>query len=380
MIERRLNSFRGVFVPSFEAILGAVLFLVLPLLVSSVGLASIIVIVLLANSVTIATAFSIADTATNLRHIGSGGMYAIAKRSLGLALGGSIGLQLYLAQAISIGFYCAGFAESLASLLEQSQTIKIAYFDNLSFLQQRQIIASVIGLLIFILSVTGSNVVARIQLAIFIILAIASIAILISPLFSPTNGGEPVFTAKPIAPVAPSLGFWVAFAIFFPAVTGIDAGVGMSGLLKNARLSLPRGTFTAIIATLLIYIGCAAIYSYVRPDILYSGSNGVPSVLTIFRDSPLLYSILIVGIITATGSSALGYFITAPRTLQALAQDGLLPSFLLFLGTRLEGKRNRTALGGALYPGYRYGHHLGWRSCFCLTFGGNFILNGLWVG
>ncbi len=108
---KKLGTFGGVFVPSFEAILGAVLFLILPLLVGAVGLWQMLIIVALANTATVATAFSLSDAATNLNNIGAGGMYAISKRSLGAAFGGSIGMQLYVAQAVSIGFYAAGFAE-----------------------------------------------------------------------------------------------------------------------------------------------------------------------------------------------------------------------------------------------------------------------------
>ena len=111
------GTFSGVFVPSFEAILGAVLFLILPMLVGAMGLWNMMIIVILANTATLATAFSIADCTTNLERIGAGGMYAVSKRSLGKAFGGSIGIQLFLAQAASIGFYCIGFADPLQKIL-----------------------------------------------------------------------------------------------------------------------------------------------------------------------------------------------------------------------------------------------------------------------
>ena len=41
-------------------------------------------------------------------------------------------------------------------------------------------------------------------------------------------------------------GFWVLFAIFFPAVTGFTQGVSMSGDLENPGRSLPAGTFAAV--------------------------------------------------------------------------------------------------------------------------------------
>lgn len=59
-------------------------------------------VIVLAHSVTFATSFSLSDCATNLNNIGGGGMYALSKRSLGKAFGGSIGIQLYLAQVACI--------------------------------------------------------------------------------------------------------------------------------------------------------------------------------------------------------------------------------------------------------------------------------------
>ena len=49
------------------------------------------------------------------------------------------------------------------------------------------------------------------------------------------------------------LGFWVIFAIFFPAVTGFTQGVSMSGDLKDAGKSLPLGTFIAVGVSIVVY-------------------------------------------------------------------------------------------------------------------------------
>ena len=113
----KFGTFKGVFVPSTEAILGTVLFLLMPVLIADVGLWAMLGVIVLAHSVTLATSFSIADCATNLNNIGPGGLYALSRRSLGKALGGSIGFQLYIAQAASIGFYSIGFAEPLRNIV-----------------------------------------------------------------------------------------------------------------------------------------------------------------------------------------------------------------------------------------------------------------------
>lgn len=83
----KFGTFKGVFIPSTEAILGTVLFLLMPLLTADVGFIPMISIILLAHTVTVATAFSLSDCATNLNRIEGGGMYALSKRSLGNAMG-----------------------------------------------------------------------------------------------------------------------------------------------------------------------------------------------------------------------------------------------------------------------------------------------------
>ena len=113
---KRFGTFSGVFVPSFEAILGAVLFIILPMLTGVLGFWQMALIIVLANTVTLSTGFSISDCTTNLVKVGAGGMYAISKSSLGKAFGGSIGIQLFIAQAASIGFYCIAFATPLQAI------------------------------------------------------------------------------------------------------------------------------------------------------------------------------------------------------------------------------------------------------------------------
>ncbi len=215
------GTFAGVFVPSFEAILGAVLFLILPMLTGMMGFWRMAVIIIISNTVTIATAFSISDCATNIERIGAGGMYAISRRSPGRAFGGSIGIQLFLAQSASIGFYAIGFSEPLQSILLKIPLID-RYIGGFDILVQKQIIAT-------------------------------------------------------------------AIAAFFPAVTGIDAGVGMSGSLKNPKKSLSSGTFIAIGITFFIYLAVTGIYALIKPELLAVLANGqIPSVVNVFSGIPVI--------------------------------------------------------------------------------------------
>ncbi|MBR9700109.1 amino acid permease, partial [Candidatus Woesearchaeota archaeon] len=93
----KFSTFSGVFVPSVLAILGAVMYLIMPKVLGGVGMIKMLLIILLAHSVTIATAYSLSAIATNIK-VKGGGLYYLISRSLGSEFGGSLGVQLYLAQ------------------------------------------------------------------------------------------------------------------------------------------------------------------------------------------------------------------------------------------------------------------------------------------
>lgn len=100
---QKFGTLSGVFVPSVLAILGAVMYLIVPKVLWGVGLPKMIGIILLAHSITLATAFSISAIATNIS-VRGGGLYYLISRSLGRAFGGSMGIQLYFAQTIQLPF------------------------------------------------------------------------------------------------------------------------------------------------------------------------------------------------------------------------------------------------------------------------------------
>lgn len=113
--------------------------------------------------------------------------------------------------------------------------------------------------------------------------------------------------------------FWVVFAVFFPAVTGVMAGANMSGDLTSPRKSIPKGTISAVILTTLIYMSLIFVASLLAtPDELTSNYN-------LFIDKALYSPVVLAGLLGATLSSALGSFIGAPRILLALAEKGILP-------------------------------------------------------
>ncbi len=341
----KFGTFKGVFIPSTEAILGTVLFLLMPLLTADVGFIPMISIILLAHTVTVATAFSLSDCATNLNRIEGGGMYALSKRSLGNAMGGSIGIQLYLAQAASIGFYSIGFAEPLRALLIPHLQM-FSLFTGTSpeaILLQKQIIATVFYIVFFIIVMIGADFTLKLQSLILVILFLSIATIFTSPAIPMEYQGRKVFSDTfnlfGNRPLTISI-FFLTFTQFFPAVTGISTGVGMSGDLKDPKKSIVKGTFGAILITLVIYIMAAVLFSFINREVLITGyHNKVPYGVILTElfglGKPFPWNLpgffILMGVLFATASSALSVFMTGPRTAQYLAKDGILPGFLTFL-------------------------------------------------
>lgn len=291
----RLGTFLGVFLPCLLTILGVILFVRLGWVAGNLGLAQTWLLVTLATSITLVTGLSVAAIATNMT-VGGGGSYFMISRSLGLEAGAAIGLPLFIGKALGVAFYLVGFAESLRIYLPQASVPAIATASLL---------------VITALALISAKIAARSQMLVFAMIAVSLAGLALG---GPPEGG---LAAPAEAPVP--VGFWVAFAVFFPAVTGIEAGVGLSGDLKNPGRSLPLGTIGAILTSYLIYM--------VVPLLLLTW---VPAPL--LRADPLVMrevmphgALFDIGIWGAALSSALISLLAAPRTLQKLARDGIVP-------------------------------------------------------
>lgn len=298
----RLGTFAGVFTPSILTILGLVLFLRLEYVVGSSGLARALGIILIANLISILTSMSVAAIATNLR-VKRGGDYYLISRTLGFQFGGAIGLVLFCAQSVSVGFYCIGFAEVTAEILQWEGQLAT------------QALAAVAVALLFVPAWLGSDWASRFQYVIMAVMAAALLSFLVGAV---EHGDGALLAANWDAPNHAD-GFWLVFAIFFPAVTGFTQGVSMSGDLRDPGKSIPLGTFLAIGISLVVYIGCAVALAAARPlDLLAADSSAMKSISVL---GPMVDA----GVIAATLSSALASFLGAPRILQALAQDRVFP-------------------------------------------------------
>lgn len=298
---KKLGTFAGVFTPSILTILGIILFMRLGYVVGTAGLGQTLLILLIANSISVLTSISLSAIATNLT-VKGGGDYYLISRTLGLEFGGALGLVLFLAQAVSVGFYCIGFGEVLAGLFGASHIVA-------------QLIALVAIAALFVLAWQGADWATRFQYAVMAILGLALLSFFIGGLL---RWDSQLLASNWSAPEN-GAGFWVLFAVFFPAVTGFTQGVSMSGDLQNPGKSLPLGTFLAVGLSILVYFAAALVFAGNLPqDVLTSDYQSMNRVAFV--------SLLITaGVFAATLSSAMASFLGAPRILQSLASDKIFP-------------------------------------------------------
>jgi amino acid transporter len=292
-----LGTFFGVFVPSILMLFGVIIFLRLGWITGRAGLSTTLIIITFAALIGLTTILSLTAIATNLE-MGKGGLYYLISRSLGPEVGCAVGLPLYFRQTLSVAFSVVGFAESLHDLLPM---FSISTYGIISLI------------LLAIAAYTSLKGALKIQVVIFVILVFSLISLFMGNTLAPDTS-PPSITA-PLIP----LGFWSLFAIFFPAMTGIESSVSLSGDLKNPSRSLPIGTISAFVVAYIIYMAIPCfLVKYIPLERLANDTM-------ILKDFARIPSLIILGIWGATLSSGLGSLLGAPRTLQALAEDGVVP-------------------------------------------------------
>ncbi|MDA1190852.1 MAG: amino acid permease [Candidatus Poribacteria bacterium] len=320
----RFGTFGGGFTPVTLTILGVIMFLRFGQVVGQAGIFQALLIVLAAKAITLLTTLSLSATATNTR-VEGGGAYFLISRSLGVEVGGAIGIVLFLAQATSVAMYVLGFTEALVDILPAG------------FLSARAI-ATIINLIVFASVFIGAGWTIKLQYGILAALGVSLLSFHIGAgmrfdMSNVTANWSPGYTE--------GVNFPIMFALFFPAVTGIMAGANMSGDLKSPARAIPLGTLSAIGVTALIYLSQALILGGATPRDALITNN------LVIKEIALVAWLVTMGILAATLSSALGSMMGAPRILQALAKDDVFPILKPFARQFGKNREPRVATVGA---------------------------------
>ena len=298
-----------VFFTAISTILGAILFLRFGFAVGTLGFAGVLLIVLVGHFVTIPTAFAISEIATNQR-VEGGGEYFIISRSFGLNIGGTIGIALYLSQAISVAFYVIAFTEAFEPVfywLRNTHDI---------FLPRQAVSIPAMAILALLILKKGANLGVK---ALYVVVAILFLSLFLF-FIGKTEYSQTAAAGITDSPIRNMNDFFLVFAIIFPAFTGMTAGVGLSGDLKNPGKSIPMGTVAATIGGFIVYI-------FITLKLVNSASpEDMINNQLVMADVAMFGAYIIpIGLAASTISSAIGSVMVAPRTLQALGNDNTFP-------------------------------------------------------
>ncbi len=300
--ERRaggLGTFQGVYRPTVLTILGVMMYLREGWVVGEAGLLGAVLLILLTFVITGTAALSLSSITTNI-HVGAGGVFSIISQSLGLESGGSIGVPFYMGQALSAALYIYGFTEAWLYIFPEHSSWLVAYS---------------IFVVVLATTLASTRLAFRMQ-GVVLVVILVSLASIVAGAFAP---GDTPLQRPQLWGAFEEGGFWVLFAIFFPAGTGINVGASMSGALEKPRVSIPRGTLAAVGTALVVYLGMAVWYSVVAP----------PEVLRANRlvvvDEAAVGGLVLAGILASTFTAALSSMVASPRVLQALADQNVVP-------------------------------------------------------
>ena len=297
------GTFGGVFVPSILTIFGLIMFMRANYVVGNAGIARSFFILALASGITSLTGLSISAISTNTP-VSGGGAYFLISRVLGPGFGTAIGLALFLAQAISVPFYILGFVEALTTSFSVPVSPLVLCLVTLA--------------LLFGLAWSGADWAIKVQ---YVVLAALVLAIVVFLTGAAQRFSPETFQQNLGSHFAENQTMWTMFAIYFPAVTGIMAGVNMSGDLKDPARAIPLGCLLAVLVGFLVYgaqiVICGGMAS--AADLRLN-----PFGLLLDNAWLGLRVVVIAGVFCATISSAIGSILGAPRVLQALARDRTL--------------------------------------------------------
>ena len=297
MEKRKIGTFMGVFVPNVTMMFGVILFLRLGIIVAHAGMIPTIMIIGLSLLIMLLTSASSATLATNMK-VGDGGVYYIITRSLGIEAGGALGFILYINQLLCIVMTISGFA----------YTVKEAYP-----MVDIRIVEAITLILLASLSSVSSKTALQVQVLILLILLISVVAIFFgSRSYLTTPEVQSSFFPGGI------LSFWQGFSLLYVAFTGIEAGMALSGNLKNPARSLMIGNITSLLFAGIVY---TSIIVYAYFNIPHNSLLTDPFIFIKYAKPNWLVTL---GIYVATLSSALGSLLAAPRILQSMSKDKLV--------------------------------------------------------
>lgn len=140
--------------------------------------------------------------------------------------------------------------------------------------------------------------------------------------------------------------FTILIGIFFPSVTGIMAGSNRSGDLADAQKSIPIGTICAILTTSTVYLSCVLLFAGTVDNLLLRDKFGqsIGGKLVVANMAWPNQWVILIGSFLSTLGAGLQSLTGAPRLLQAIAKDNIIPFLTPFAKSSKRGEPTRALI------------------------------------
>uniref|UniRef100_H2ZMB3 Solute carrier family 12 member 8 n=1 Tax=Ciona savignyi TaxID=51511 RepID=H2ZMB3_CIOSA len=313
------GTWDGVFTSCLINIFGVVLFLRTGWMVGNVGIGLAVLIVIITVTVASLASLSAIGICERCKDMGTGGVYYLVSKVLGGKIGGTVGIMYAFGLCVVSALYCTGFAESVTKTFQWNNEWAVR--------------GVAIGTLLCLLAINLAGVkwVIRLQLVLLLVLIISMSDFIIGTFVhtDPVNGFVGYSSEVLHNNTGPSFQvgetFFTVFGVFFPTATGVMAGVNMSGDLKNPAKSIPIGTLSAITISFILYLvfvlllGSTCTRIALQTDFMIAEKVSGVGVLWL------------IGIYMSSTSSCSTGLYGAPRVLQSIANENVIPA-IRFMG------------------------------------------------
>lgn len=307
------GTWDGVFTSCMINIFGVVLFLRTGWLVGNTGVLLGMFLVSFVILVALVTVLSGIGVGVHCG-VGSGGVYSMISSVLGGQTGGTIGLLYVFGQCVAGAMYITGFAESISDLLSLRNIWAV-----------RGISVAVLLALLGI-NLAGVKWIIRLQLLLLLLLAVSTLDFVVGSFthLDPEHGfigySPELLQNNTLPDYSPGESFPTVFGVFFPAATGVMAGFNMGGDLRDPAASIPLGSLAAVGISWFLYIvfvfllGAICTREALRYDFL------------IAEKVSLVGFLFLLGLYISSLASCMGGLYGAPRILQCIAQEKVIPA------------------------------------------------------
>uniref|UniRef100_A0A8C2MTR9 Solute carrier family 12 member 8 n=1 Tax=Cricetulus griseus TaxID=10029 RepID=A0A8C2MTR9_CRIGR len=312
------GTWDGVFTSCMINIFGVVLFLRTGWLVGNTGVLLgllLVSFVILVALITVLSGIGVAEHGG----IGSGGVYSMISSVLGGQMGGTVGLLYVFGQCVAGAMYITGFAESISDLL------------GLGNIWAVRGISVVVLLALLGINLAGVKWIIRLQLLLLFLLAVSTLDFVVGSFthLDPEHGfigySPELLESNTLPEYSPGESFFTVFGVFFPAATGVMAGFNMGGDLREPATSIPLGSLAAVGISWFLYI----IFTFLLGAICTR--EALRSDFLIAEKVSLVGFLFLLGLYISSLASCMGGLYGAPRILQCIAQEKVVP-VLAFLG------------------------------------------------